>query len=265
MMTRVQAIVPLLFIWIYFASPLQAFEDGTESADPPASSAVPQDRPSGFHLGSPRVFIGGHAGMDFPRAGSDLFSMVTRELTLEKSDFRSPAVGFDFGVPFKSRFAAVISWEYARTSPASESRNYVDSNGLPIRQTTTFTQMPITGTLRYYPRKMGETVGSYAWVPTRILPYVGGGGGVIWYKFHQEGDFVDSSTLDIFSSTFDSNGLAATAHVATGVDIALTWRIIANVEARYSWAHANLSSDFSNFQPIDLAGMRIIGGLCFRF
>ncbi len=264
-MTRVQVIVLLVFIWVCFASPLQAFEEGTAPADPTASPAVPQGRPSGFHLGKPHVFIGGHAGMVFPRAGSDLFSMVTTQLTLEKSDFRSPAVGFDFGVPFQSRLAAVFSWEYARTSPGSESRNYVDSNGQPIRQTTTFTQMPITGTLRFYPRKMGEIVGSYAWVPARFLPYVGGGGGVVRYQFHQEGDFVDSNTLNIFSSAFESSGFAATAHLATGVDIALTWRIIANVEARYSWAHANLSSDFTGFQPIDLAGMRIIGGLCFRF
>jgi hypothetical protein len=265
MMTKMLSAVPLLFLYLIFVSPLQAFESGSEPADSTTSSAAPQEHPSGFWLRPPRFFLGGHAGIGLPRAGSDLFDMVTRELTLDKGDFRSPAVGFDFGVPIRSHFAAVFSFEYARTSPDSESRNYLEDNGLPIRQTTTFVQMPITATLRFYPRKMGETIGNYAWVPARFLPYIGGGGGFMWYRFRQQGDFVDSTTLNIFSNTFKSSGPAATEHVAAGTDIALTKRIIANVEMRYSWAHANLSRSFTGFQPIDLAGLRVIGGVYFRF
>jgi opacity protein-like surface antigen len=268
MKTRLHVLVLLLpaFLWFCFSPQLHA--DGIEpeaTGTDSSASAQPQERPSDFHLGHPRIFVGGHAGFNFPRADSDLFGMVARELTLEKSDFRAPVVGFDFGVPFQSHFAAVFSFEYARTSPVSESRNFVQDNGQPIRQTTHFTQMPIIGTLRFYPRKTGETVGSYAWIPTKFLPYVGGGAGVIRYQFTQSGDFVDSKTLDIFSADFRSSGVAATAHVVAGADIGLTWRIVANVEARYSFSHANLNQDFATFQPIDLTGLRISGGLFFRF
>jgi opacity protein-like surface antigen len=264
---RVLVLLLLMLLCVFFAPPLlHAGEAEPESTGANSSvPAQPQERPTDFHLGRPRVFVGGHAGFNLPRAGSDLFSMVTRELTLEKSDFRAPVVGFDLGVPFQSRFAAVFSFEYARTSPTSESRNFVQDNGQAIIQTTHFTQMPITGTLRFYPRKIGETVGSYAFIPTRFLPYVGGGGGIIRYQFSQSGDFVDSQTLKIFSASFKSQGLAATGHVVAGTDIALTWRIVANVEARYSFAHTALSQDFASFHPIDLTGLRVSGGLFFRF
>lgn len=231
----------------------------------PLRAEEAQDRPSGFSLRAPRVFIGGHAGINFPQAGSDLFSMVTRELTLEKGNFRAPMAGFDFGVYFRSRFAAVFSVEYARTSPHSEFRNFVEDNGDPIRQTTHFSQAPITGTLRFYPIKLGETAGSYAWVPTRILPYIGGGGGFVHYNFSQSGDFVDARTLNIFTADLQSKGFAITKHVVAGVDIGLTSRIVANVEARYSWAEADLSQDFTGFEPIDLTGLRVVGGIYFRF
>jgi opacity protein-like surface antigen len=268
MTTRVHVVEILLsaFLWLFFAPPLQAGEAEPEPVEANSSaSAPPQERPTDFHLGRPRGFVGGHAGFNFPRAGSDLFTMVTRELTLEKSDFRAPVVGFDLGAYFKSRFAAVFSFEYVRTSPTSESRNFVEDNGQPITQTTHFTQIPVTGTLRFYPKKIGETVGSYAWIPAKFLPYIGGGAGIIRYRFNQVGDFVDSTTLKIFLASFNSRGIAATGHVVAGTDIGLTWRIVANVEARYSFAHTALSQDFASFQPIDLTGLRVSGGLVFRF
>ncbi len=108
-------------------------------------------------------------------------------------------------------------------------------------------------------------MGSYAWIPARILPYVGAGGGVVRYNFEQYGDFVDTVTLDIFPADLNSKGFASTEHVATGIDIGITPVIFANVEARYSWAKSDLSRDFAGFQPIDLAGLRLIGGIYFRF
>jgi opacity protein-like surface antigen len=191
--------------------------------------------------------------------------MITRELTLEKSDFRAAAFGGDFGFSVSSNFAIVAGFEYSGSEIKSESRDYVESNGDPIAQTTKFSQFPITATLRYYPGKTGEFVGSYAWIPTRFNPYVGGGGGALNYEFSQWGRFVDKSTLNIFKSTLKSDGWAPTAHIAGGIDINLTPRIFVNGEARYSWARADLSNDFTGFDPISLSGVRILGGVHFRF
>ena len=220
---------------------------------------------SDFNPRKPKAFAGVHIGFNIPKAGSDLYDMVTRELTLEKSDFRAAGFGGEFGVPIASHFAVVADFEYSRSKTKSESRDYVESNGDPIEQTTEFSQIPITVTVRYYPKKTGEFVGNYAWIPTRMNPYIGAGGGALGYNFKQTGRFVDTSTMNIFSSTLESKGWTSTAHIAGGIDINLTPRIFVNGEARYSWAHADLSKDFTRFDPIDLSGARILGGIYFRF
>jgi hypothetical protein len=235
---------------------LQAGENDTKTT---------QNRPSDFMIGRPGYFVGVHAGMNFPRAESDLFQMVTRELTLEKSDFRNPPIGFDLGVTLQDHLVLVFSGEYGRKSKKSEFRDFVEDNGQPITQTTTFRLFPVTATLRYYPMKLGETVGSYAWIPRRVLPYVGGGGGFIHYTFNQAGDFVDTKTLDIFYASLGSSGWTAMPVVVSGIDIGLTPAVFVNVEARYSWAKTDLSRDFGGFKPIDLAGLRVSGGINVRF
>ena len=222
---------------------------------------------SDFSPRKPVIFVGGHIGYNIPKAGSDLYDMITRELTLEKSDFRAAAFGGDFGVPIASNFAIVGSFDYFSSKTKSESRDFLENNGDPIEQTTQLSQFPITATLRYYPGKTGETVGSYAWIPTRLNPYIGGGGGALHYEFTQFGRFVDKSTptLDIFRMALGSKGWTPTVHIAGGMDINLTHRIFVNGEARYSWARADLSNDFTGFDPIDLSGLRILGGVYFRF
>ena len=224
-----------------------------------------QDHPSDFRIGKPRFFIGMHAGMNFPRAESDLFDMVTRELTLGKSDFRNALIGFDLGIALHEHFVLVFSGEYGRSKETSEFRDFVEDNGQRIHQRTVFRMVPLTAAVRFYPIKTGETVGSYAWIPNRILPYVGGGGGFVHYEFNQFGDFVDMQTFDIFYASLESNGSVPTLFAVSGVDFGLTSAVCINVEARYSFAKADLSRDFSGFEPIDLNNLRVSGGINIRF
>jgi outer membrane protein W len=235
------------------------------SNDPEPSAAQSQSKPSGFSIGQTRFFAGAHAGMTFPNAASDLFSFVTRDLTLQKSDFQAPLFGFDFGVTFQSHFAAVFAIEYSKASPVSEFRHFVDENGNSIVQTTNFSQLPIVGTLRYYPFKSGESVGSYVWMPRRFNPYIAAGGGLMRYDFRQAGSFVNSKTLDIVDDTLESDGFAPAGHLAGGFDINFSKRFFANFEARYVFSHKHLSQDFTSFKPIDLWGFRPTGGFGVRF
>ena len=85
--SRPMKLAAVLAGWIITAAalalpaPLHAQDDASASS------------PSGFALGRPRVFLGGHLGLFAPRADSDLYDMITRELTLDKSDFRAATVG----------------------------------------------------------------------------------------------------------------------------------------------------------------------------
>ena len=151
----------------------------------------------------------------------------------------------------------------------------MEDNGDPIEQTTQLSQFPITATLRYYPAKTGEFVGSYAWIPTRLNPYIGVGGGVLGYNLSQSGRFVEKIVdpddaskppiLNIFSANLKSEGWTSTAHIAGGMDINMTTWLFVNGEVGYSFARADLSNSFTGFDPIDLSGVRIRGGVYFRF
>jgi outer membrane protein W len=246
---------------VILVAPLYA---ANNALDPTATAQAPNPQ-SDLHIGKAHGFLGAHAGMNFPRGGSDLFDMVTSELTLDKSDFRSPEFGFDLGFNIKSRYALVFALDCASASPVSESRKYTEANGNAIVQTTEFRQIPFTATFRYYTRNMGEKVGSFVWTPTRVNPYIGGGGGFLHYSFNQYGSFVDVNTLDIFDGNLSSSGVSWTGHVAGGVDVSITSRLYANFEVKYSFAHRNLSKDFVRFKPIDLFGLWTTAGIGFRF
>ena len=115
--------------------------------------------------------------------------------------------------------------------------------------------------MKYYLKPRGREISRYAWVPYSFAPYVGGGGGLLWYRFRQAGDFVDSEDLSIFSDLFESEGWTATLHVVGGADIKLTPRLFLTVEACYAWADAELSPDFVGFDPIDLSGFKTTVGI----
>ncbi len=125
--------------------------------------------------------------------------------------------------------------------------------------------MNLTGSVRYALRDRGREVGQLAYVPRRVVPFVGAGGGALWYRLEQTGDFVDFVDLSVFRSTFDSNGWAPTAHVLGGVDVRVARRLLVTVDGRYQWAAAALNNTWVDFDPIDLSGFRLTGGLTIVF
>ncbi len=256
-----------LVLLAVLVSPVYAATNALE----PEPSAQQQNSPVGVSVGKTHGFITMRVGANFPNATGEQFGQITNQLTLEKKDFQAVAFGFDMGAAFKSHYALAFDWEYYQASPSSEFRHFVEENGNPITQTTKLRQMPFTATFRYYPWKMGEDVGSYVWIPSRFLPYIGGGGGFMYYKISQEGSFVNTNPLspnylDIVDGNPKSSGIIPTAHLAAGLDISINSRFYANFEARYVFAHAHLSQDFTTIrEPLDLKGARVSGGIGVRF
>jgi hypothetical protein len=87
----------------------------------------------------------------------------------------------------------------------------------------------------------------------------------MWYRFTQQGEFVDFQTNDIFRDHLESSGWAPTVQGLAGVDLTLTPRLALTGEARYSWARAQLSDAFVGFDRIDLSGTSATVGLTVRF
>ena len=200
-----------------------------------------------------------------PTANSDLFKFTTDNLTINRADFAAFDVGGDLAFTLKPRLDLVFDISYSGMSKPSEFRNFVDNNQQPIQQTTSFQRTPLTVNLRYYLTERGRQIGHYAWVPNRVVPYVGAGVGAMYYDFEQKGDFIDDSTLAVFNDTFRSRGWAPVGQLLGGAEWVLGTNWALKTEARYVMGSAAPSSDFQGFHRIDLSGFATSAGFFLRF
>ena len=220
----------------------------------------------GFLFRPPIGSLTVRAGFDRALAGSDVFAFATDQLTLSRGDFGAFSVGADLAFSLRPRLDLALGAAYAGSRAPSEFRRFVDQDDRPIEQTTTLRRVPITATLKGYLAPRGRSIGRFAWLPARYAPYVGAGGGVMWSRFRQEGDFVDFDTNEVFADDLTSSHWTPTAHGVAGVDYSLGPRFAVTGEGRYTWARADLSDEyFAGFDPIDLSGVSATVGLSVRF
>jgi hypothetical protein len=228
-------------------------------------TARAQDAGNGFLFGAPMGSFTLRGGWALARAHSDLFAFTTEQLTLDRGDFSSPDIEGDLAFRVAARTDVVVSTGLSGMNRRSEFRHFIDNNDLPIEQTTTFVRVPITLGVKQYLTSTGRSIGRFAWIPSRAAPYVGGGGGVMYYKFRQDGDFIDLQTMNVFPSIYASDGWTRTAYATAGLDYSLGPRFALTTEARYLWSNAELSRDFSGFEHLDLSGLSTTVGLAVRF
>jgi hypothetical protein len=220
----------------------------------------------GFLFRRPLVTLSLHGGMNQALANSDIYEDALQFFTLNRSDFRAPSVGGELGYRLSERIDLLLGIEYTRFSRRSEYRDWVDLDDLPIEQVTSLTRMPFTASIKYYLLPSGRQIGSFAWVPTRLAPFVGAGGGIMRYRFEQQGDFVDFNTEEnvIFSDVIIDEGVSPTAHLFVGSDLALATRLALTGQLRYTWAKARMGFIFEGFDDIDLSGVQATVGLVLR-
>jgi len=228
-----------------------------------ATPSLAQNAGDGFLFHPPPTTWTFRAGIVYPTANSDVFKFVTDQLTLDRTDFSSATFGTSFAIRTSTRNDVVVDVGYSNVKHGSEFRDWVDQNDRPIEQTTTLRRIPITLGLRHYVTSRGRAIGQFAWIPARRALYVAASAGMMHYKFHQAGDFIDFSTLNVFYDEFHSEAWTPVAHAAAGLDLALGNFTKLNTEARYTWARAEMSADFVGFNRIDLSGLSMTAGLTF--
>lgn len=220
----------------------------------------------GFLFKQPVLSIGIRTGVSVPRASSEIFDHTFQKLTLGKSDFAAGYVGAEIGVRVGDRVDLALGAGQSGSSSRSEFRDWVDADDLPIEQTTELTVIPVTMSVKYYLSDRGRSVGRFAWIPNKVNTYVGGGGGITWYRFEQRGDWVDFDSFDIFNTRFKSNGSGASVHALAGVDVAVTEFFFLTGEGKYSWAQGALDEySFEGFDKMDLSGLQFTVGFSARF
>lgn len=238
---------------------------------PGESEAKAQDNADGrkadFLFRKPRVYFNIHSGIFFPEADSDIFKMVTRELTLEKSDFITWNIGADFGCSVHKRIDLVFSLDHSKSNKTSEFREYVGEDELPITQSTTFSQYLHTAGIKFLIIPRGRQIGRFSWHPNPVIPYLSGGAGKIWYRFCQHGDFVDDDTLEIFPAFLKTSGKTYIGYLGSGVEFNIIKATYINLDFRYYLDHRDndFKGDFVGFDPIELGGFRANAGIQWHF
>ena len=231
-----------------------------------APGLAAQGAGDGFLFRVPRGSVGLRLGYALPTAGSDLFAYFIDTLTLGRKDFGAIDIAGDLAFRVAPRLDAVFSLGYASSSAGSEYRRWVDQNNLPITQRTTFQRIPITASVKWYLESPGRSIGRFAWLPRNYAPFVGAGAGVMWYRLHQWGDFIDFTNGNaVVPGDVSSEDWALTGHVFAGMDVALGPRFVLSGQARYTYGKAPLSNDFQDFNRIDLSGLSLTAGVAVRF
>ncbi len=227
--------------------------------------ATAQDTGNGFLFGAPSGSFALRGGWALASAGSDYFAFTTNELTLKKRDFSSLEGAADINVRLGNQTALVFSTSVSAMTKGSEFRNFIDNNNLPIQQSTTFRRVPVTLGVKRYLTPTGRSIGKFAWIPERVAPYVGVGGGTMYYDFKQSGDFIDMQSLNVFHSIYAASGWTGVGYLNAGADFAVGSMFALTTDVRYMKASGPLSQDFSGFHRLDLSGLSTTVGFAVRF
>lgn len=236
-----------------------------------APASLEAQRSPDFLFRTPKVTLGVRAGLAAPRASSEIFEFAQDRLTLARSDFQTVGFGAQLGIRATDRLEIALDLSRDRSETRSEYRDWVGTDDLPIEQFTVLQRVPLTASLKWYLVDRGRSISRFAWIPADWAPYVGGGGGVLWYVFEQEGEWVDElpedpgDCCDIVRLRLRSDGGVPTGHLMAGADISLGPRFLLNAEGRYLWASGSPSSHFSEFDDIDLSGFQVTAGIAVRF
>lgn len=229
--------------------------------------ASAQARRSDYLLGRPKATLTLRIGAARPNASNGVFAFADSLLTLGPDSYLGANLGGDIGVPITQRLELQFSASSATRRVQSEYRDFVDNRDLPIEQSTQLRRTPLSLGVRYNLTPAGRSVSRLAWIPARFVPYVAAGGGAMYYRFRQNGDFVDfrSNNLDVFPARLEAKGWAPLAYASGGVTWTILPAVALNTELRYDHSSTPMRGDFTGFDNTSLSGVALNTGLQFRF
>lgn len=230
-----------------------------------ASAEAQSARERGYLLQEPPATLTIFGGYALPGASSELFALTYEQLTAERGDFAGFDGGVDLALRLTPRLDLVLGIARSNVTHRSEFRDWVDQDDQPILQRTNFRRMPVGATLRLHLLERGQRIGSYAWIPSAVDPWIGVGGGAMKYRFLQAGDFVNFETLEIFSDRFESEGWAPYLQLGAGTGFTLSPIVQLTTELRYVRGGGRLDDPFDGFDHLDLSALSTAVGLTFRF
>ena len=204
-------------------------------------------------------FVGGFVPRGFASRGVD--DVLFRDydlnggfLIFDIKDFRGATAGGEFLVGLNDFIDAGFGIGiYSRSVPAIDA-DFTAPGGREIESDLRLRIMPITATFRYLPLGHHDA----------IEPYIGGGVGILNWRYTETGDFVNSSGR-IITGTFTGSDTKVGPVFLGGVRVPVGAARIGG-EIRYQWGKADLPTDqeFAGTK-IDLGGFNYLFTVGVRF
>jgi hypothetical protein len=175
--------------------------------------------------------------------------------TFDIKDFNGATFSGEWLVGLGEMFDAGIGVGfYQRTSPAIFTA-FVDQGGNDIEFDQKLRIVPVTATIRWLP------FGHHA----PVQPYVGGGVGIMSWRYSESGAFVDfQNNNNIFRDVFTASGTKAVPVVLAGLTFPIGSVGIGG-EIRYQGGKADLTSDWPVGTTVNLGGMNYLFVVNVRF
>jgi len=223
-----------------------------------AAAAAPPGDGGGFNF---------RAGGYFPSGDSDFWDANEAAFTLDKSDFNGLMGGVGYTASITNYFEFDVNADFYAASARSADRQFTDQFGNPILHDTRLSIVPVTVGFRVLPAgryaRRGPEGKHYV---RRPVPYFGGGIGMAYWQYEEEGDFV-ASDLSIVYDRLKDSGLEFEKHANIGIEfpVAPEWNI--TFEIRRSWVDATPGGEFATVNPgkLDLGGAAVFLGASMRF
>jgi hypothetical protein len=188
--------------------------------------------------------LGYFAPQDYEsRTSGDVLIANSSFLLFDIDEFGGAAVGGEWLVGLGNFFEAGAGISYTGQSVPSVYRDFIDSDGTEVDSDLELRLVPIAFTVRLLP--FGQR--------SPIQPYVGGGLGIINWRYRETGEFIDfGAGREIIVDTFEESGSSTGPIFLGGVRFA-GQRITAGGEVRFHDAEGDLPNDFAG-PKIDLGG-----------
>ncbi len=176
------------------------------------------------------------------RVAGDILKADRNFLTFDINKMSGAAAGGEWLVPLGGHLEAGAGISFTRRTIPTVYTRFTNRDGSEIAQELRLRTVPVALTFRVLP--LGQHSG--------FQPYIGGGLGVITWRYSESGAFVDFSDRSVFRNSYVKSG-TRTGPVALGGIRFAGDTASAGMEVRYQSAVGDLDKRFAG-SKIDLGG-----------
>ena len=187
------------------------------------------------------------------RVNGDVLNANRDFLTFDINEFNGLSIGGEWLFPVGNYIEGGAGIAFTRQTVPTVYTRLVNANGSEIEQDLRLRTVPMAFTFRVLP--LGQHTG--------FQPYLGGGVGLINWRYAESGQFVDRRDNSIFNDSFVESGTAAGPVALGGIRFAGD-SIASGFEIRYQSADADLPAPFAGTK-IDLGGWSYLFTIGARF